>query len=73
MTASLLPIPDDPRLTELQAAFPRYQQLYAWPRSQWLKDYEAILREYYPAASSRDRSFTARWVAPFPLAQPGTP
>ena len=70
VTASLLPLPDDPRFAELIAAWPEYQQRYglAWPRSAWLRAFEGLLRPYFPRASSRDLSLTARHYAPFPLA-----
>ena len=68
MTARLLPLPDDPRLTELMQAWPEFQTRYRYPRSAWLKAFEGLLSLAYPSASSRDRSLTARHYAPFPLA-----
>ena len=70
MTASLLPLPDDPRFAELIAAWPEYQQRYglAWPRSAWLRAFEGLLREFYPQANSVWLKLTARHAAPFPLA-----
>lgn len=47
--------------------------IYASPRSAWLRQYEAVLREHYPQASSKQLTLTARLTAPFPLAQPGVP
>ena len=72
MTATRLPIPmTDPRF---QALFDAWPDPARWPyRSRWLHDFEAVLREHYPQASSRDLSLTARMAAPFPLAQPGVP
>ena len=46
---------------------------YQWPRSRWLHDLEAVLREHYPQASSDELTLTARNLAPFPLAKPGVP
>jgi hypothetical protein len=66
MTASLLPIPDDPRWQSLAPVWDNYQAL-KYPRSAWLHDFEAVLRLYHPHASSRDLAVTARSVAPFPL------
>ena len=70
MTASLLPLPDDPR-------FPRAVELwgegwfaqYPFPRSVWLGTVEALLREFYPSANARSLSLTARHYAPFYLAE----
>ena len=59
----LLPIPDDPRFQAIIDGFPFYFVLH--PRSRWLHDFEALLREFYPQASSRDLSLTARHAAPF--------
>ena len=60
---SLLPIPDDPRFPALIAAWPDYVR---WPfRSRWLREFMGVLREFYPQASSRDLSLTARHAAPF--------
>jgi hypothetical protein len=69
VTGSLLPLPDDPRLERL---------LQGWPgaysfRSQWLHDFEAVLREWFPAANSDSLTLTARVAAPFPLALPNVP
>ena len=73
MTASLLPIPDDPRLKRLVAQWPQYEAGcnatgLRYPRSLWLRDYERILREFYPQANSASLKLTARHAAPFPLA-----
>jgi len=69
-----LPIPDDPRIGEMVRDWPKGRYAgYQWPRSQWLHDVEAILREYYPRASSDELTLTARNLAPFPLAKPGVP
>ena len=71
---TLLPLPDDPRLTELLDAWPEPFQTEAivtghyYPRSFWLRLFEDVLRVYYPGNSSRDLSLTARHYAPFPLA-----
>ncbi len=63
---TLLALPDDPRFADLIAAWP---DPLRWPfRSRWLRAFEDVLREFYPFASSRDRSLTARHYAPFPLA-----
>ena len=71
--ATLLPIPDDPRFPALIAAWPMIEASgrppVAYPRSEWLRLFEDLLREFYPHASSRDRSLTARHAAPFYLAQ----
>ena len=71
MTASLLPLPDDPRLEWMLSpdAFQSYEQGFPHPRSEWLRQFEVVLREFYPQASSRDRSLTARHYAPFYLAE----
>jgi len=68
-----LPLPDDPRLSELTEMWPHYPRIIAAPRSVWLHDFEAILREHYPQASSKQLTLTARLAAPFPLAKPGVP
>ena len=70
MTASLLPLPDDPRFPALIDAWNNgsWQAKMGPLRSRWLSLFELFLREYYPQASSRDRSLTARHYAPFPLA-----
>lgn len=67
MSGTLLPIPDDPRFAMLQAGWPEQFRNRSFPRSAWLGIFEAVLGEYYPGSSSRDRSLTARSVAPFPL------
>ena len=66
---TLLPIPDDPFFAEIIAAWPDVFGGYAggFPRSAWLHDFEARLREHYPQSSSADRKLTARHYAPFPL------
>lgn len=67
--AVLLPLPDDPGFANFIAAWNAgYQAHFTYPRSAWLKHFESMLREFYPAASSRDLSLTARHYAPFPLA-----
>lgn len=68
--AVLLPLPDDHRFPALIEAWPDFQTRAggAWPRSAWLRSFESLLSEFYPQASSRDRSLTARHYAPFPLA-----
>jgi hypothetical protein len=45
----------------------------AGPRSRWLHDFEAVLRENYPQASSDELTLTARNAAPFYLALPNVP
>ena len=69
MTATLLPIPDDPRFGLLVEAWTDGSwQAHIGPlRSPWLREFEDVLREFYPQASSRDLSLTARHAAPFPL------
>lgn len=67
--AVLLPLPDDPRFQGMIDAWNEYLAAHpSFPRSTWLRMFEDLLREFYPAASSRDRSLTARHYAPFPLA-----
>lgn len=69
VTATLLPLPDDPVFTRLIESWPGLEpQLGPFPRSKWLRMFEDALRPYFPAASSRDLSLTARHYAPFPLA-----
>ena len=64
---TVLPIPDDPRIPELVAAWPDYSR---WPlRSRWLREVELLLRQFYPASNARDLNLTARSIAPFYLAQ----
>lgn len=60
---TVLPIPDDPRVEELVAAWPQFQQAYRFPRSAWLGSLEYILQESYPQASRADLSVTARTYA----------
>jgi hypothetical protein len=68
VTASLLPIPDDPRFSLIQemwtdgrfSAFPH-------PRSRWLSEFERLLREFYPSANAASLKLTARHSAPFYL------
>lgn len=68
-----LPLPDDPRIPELLAAWPDFQRTYPYPRATWLGALEGVLRRHYPAASSDELTYTARLAAPFPLAKPGVP
>jgi hypothetical protein len=72
VTASLLPIPDDPRFPALIAEWPLRPiapGVYSpYPRSWWLGEFEALLREFYPSANSDSLTLTARHAAPFPLA-----
>ena len=69
MTASLLPIPDDPRFPALANQWEVGWYLgWQHPRSKWLRDFEALLREFYPQANSASLKLTARHAAPFPLA-----
>ena len=69
MTGSLLPLPDDPRL---QALLQNWPGSYTF-RSQWLHDFEAVLRDHYPSASSDSLTLTARSAAPVYIALPGVP
>lgn len=74
MTYTLLPIDTtDPKIRELRAAWPEFQQAYTFPRANWLGSMEYLLRELFPQASSEELTSTARSLAPFPLAKPGTP
>ena len=70
MTASFLPIPDDPRFPALVAQWREtdWYSVYAFPRAIWLRDFEALLREFYPSANADSLTLTARHAAPFPLA-----
>jgi hypothetical protein len=68
-----LPIPDDPRIEELLGKWPGAYIDWAYPRTRWLFQVEAVLREHYPQASSDQLTLTARNLAPFPLALPGIP
>ena len=73
MTATLLPIPDDPRFPALVEAWPMRPiglgvEVPYSTRSQWLGDFERLLREFYPSANSDSLTLTARHAAPFPLA-----
>jgi hypothetical protein len=68
-----LPLPDDPRTQALIDLWPSGFVGEPWPRSVWLHAFEALLREHYPLASSKQRTLTARLAAPFPLAKPGVP
>ena len=68
LTALLLPLPDDLRFTALVELWPEFPLVYRWPRSKWLHDFEALLREFYPQANSASLKLTARHAAPFPLA-----
>ena len=53
-------------LNELLMGWP---DVTRWPyRSRWLRDFEDVLRRYFPRASSADLRLTARSYAPFPLA-----
>lgn len=69
MTASLLPIPDDPRFQALIDEWTYWTERGIFPglRSSWLKAFETGLREFYPQANSRSLSLTARHAAPFYL------
>jgi hypothetical protein len=68
VTATLLPIPDDPRFGQMIRNWPEWWEKQAWPRSGWLREFEALLREFYPTANSDSLTLTARHAAPFPLA-----
>jgi hypothetical protein len=62
---TLLSLPDDPRLPWLIEAWPDPAM---WPfRSRWLRNFEDVLRAWYPQASSADLRLTARHAAPFYL------
>lgn len=67
MTASLLPLPDDPRFQTLIDLWPAWEAMGVL-RSKWLRQFEDYLSEFYPVANSRSLSLTARHYAPFPLA-----
>ena len=75
MTTSLewVTSPAADRLEALIELWPVYAASYRTPRSRWLHDFEAILREQFPAATSKQRTLTARNAAPFPLMLPGVP
>lgn len=61
-----LPIPDDPRIARLVYEWPDFTR---WPfRSRWLRECEDVLCGWYPQASARELSVTARGLAPFYLA-----
>lgn len=65
---TLLPIPDtDQRFAVMQELWPTWERLGVL-RTSWLREFENLLREHYPASSSADRKLTARHAAPFPLA-----
>jgi hypothetical protein len=69
VTATLLPLPDDPRFPALIQAW--NDGIYVAtpsPRSYWLGVFERLLREFYPSANSDSLTLTARHAAPFPLA-----
>jgi len=71
VTASLLPLPDDP--PELRRMIELWPQgwptsIYQHPRSAWLSTFEQGLRIAYPESNSASRKLTARHYAPFPLA-----
>ena len=68
MTATLLPIPDDPRFQALIDGWPDMFVPYAYPRSAWLGFFEMLLSECYPQANSDSLTLTARHYAPFLLA-----
>ena len=67
MTARLLPLPDDPRFPALVELWPAWAAMGVL-RSVWLREFETLLREFYPQANSASRKLTARHYAPFPLA-----
>jgi len=68
MTATLLPIPDDPRFAGMVELWPGGWEGYPHPRSVWLGMFERLLREFYSSANSDSLTLTARHAAPFPLA-----
>ena len=69
MSASLLPLPDDPRLALYVESWPDHPYWQRpFPRSHWLRLFEDVLREFYPQANSASLKLTARHAAPFPLA-----
>lgn len=65
--AVLLPLPDDPRFPALIELWPAWAAMGVL-RSKWLRQFEDDLREFYPSASSRDLSLTARHYFPGYLA-----
>ena len=67
VTATLLAVPDDPRFPALVDVWPTWAAKGV-PRSWWLHEFEAVLREFYPQANSASLKLTARHAAPFPLA-----
>jgi hypothetical protein len=73
VTATLLPIPDDPRFADWIERWPEVEATRPFPRSYWLHWFEAYLREFYPSANSDSLTLTARHHAPFPLARPNEP
>ena len=74
MTVEPLPLPDDDRLTWLLNNWLAFTDgSLRFPRSAWLGQFEGVLREHYPQATSRQLTLTARLAAPFPLAKPGVP
>lgn len=68
-----LPLPDDPRFALMISNGLGDFEGAPFPRSKWLASFEALLRLYYPQASSDELTLTARNAAPFPLAKPGVP
>lgn len=68
MTATLLPIPDDPRFQRVIDAWNdgAYEQ-FQYPRSVWLHYFEDLLRSAYPSANAKSLRLTARHAAPFYL------
>ena len=69
VTASLLPLPDDPRFSELIASWGGIMYPVGVHRSLWLGEFERLLRQFYPSANARSLSLTARHYAPFYLAE----
>lgn len=62
-----LPIPADIAETFVAAWENGAYRSAQWPRSEWLRTLEDVLRAQYPSASSADLRLTARGLAPFPL------
>lgn len=75
-SGSLLPIPAGSELArELESLTADWPDAFVHlraPRSAWLTAAESLLAATWPTASSADRKLTARHLAPFPLALPGT-
>ena len=66
MTASLLPLPNDPRFATMIAAWEdgSWQQQSGFYASTWLGAFERLLQQLIPTATNRDRKLTARHYFP---------